>query len=99
IEGQLRKSLQLSAGDPAGLLGEPIAVSIYIILALILAWPLIFKLVRRNRPAAAGPAPAAPDSPAGSSAHADLPVHPDGTAHQGPAPSDSSVHPDKKETP
>ncbi|WP_427116359.1 tripartite tricarboxylate transporter permease [Pseudarthrobacter scleromae] len=100
IEGQLRKSLQLSAGDPAGLLGEPIAVSIYIILALILAWPLIFKLVRRNRPAAAGPATeAAPAAPSGSSAHADLPVHPDGAAHQGPAPSDSSVHPDKKETP
>ncbi|GGI93242.1 tripartite tricarboxylate transporter permease [Pseudarthrobacter scleromae] len=102
IEGQLRKSLQLSAGDPAGLLGEPIAVSIYIILALILAWPLIFKLVRRNRPAAAGPAPAteaAPAAPSGSSVHADLPVHPDGAAHQGNAPSDSSVHPDKKETP
>ncbi len=99
IEGQLRKSLQLSAGDPAGLLGEPIAVVIYIVLALILAWPLLFKLIRRNRPAVSAAAPAAPDSPAGSSAHADLPVHPDGAAHQGNAPSDSSVHPDKKETP
>lgn len=52
IEGQLRKSLQLSAGDPAGLLGEPIAVGIYVILAIILMWPLLFKLYRRNRPAA-----------------------------------------------
>ena len=52
IEGQLRKSLQLSAGDPAGLLSEPIAVGIYIILAIILMWPLLFKLIRRNRPAA-----------------------------------------------
>ncbi|WP_066287411.1 tripartite tricarboxylate transporter permease [Arthrobacter sp. B6] len=51
IEGQLRKSLQLSAGDPAGLLSEPIAVVIYIILAIILMWPLLFKLYRRNRPA------------------------------------------------
>ncbi|GAA3403708.1 MULTISPECIES: tripartite tricarboxylate transporter permease [Pseudarthrobacter] len=115
IEGQLRKSLQLSAGDPAGLLGEPIAVSIYIILALILAWPLIFKLVRRNRPAAAGPVPAteaAPAAPSGSSVHADLPVHPDGAAHTGSSihsqssgkpdsnvQSDGSAHPDKKETP
>lgn len=115
IEGQLRKSLQLSAGDPAGLLGEPIAVSIYIILALILAWPLIFKLVRRNRPAAAGPVPAteaAPATPSGSSVHADLPVRPDGAAHTGSSihsqssgkpdsnvQSDGSAHPDKKETP
>ncbi|WP_258804666.1 tripartite tricarboxylate transporter permease [Pseudarthrobacter sp. NS4] len=88
IEGQLRKSLQLSAGDPAGLLGEPIAVVIYIILALILAWPLLFKLIRRDRPVVAAAAPAAPAAPSGSSAHANLPVH-----------SDSSVHPDKKETP
>ncbi len=53
IEGQLRKTLQLSAGDPAGLFSEPIAIVVYIIVALILAWPLIFKLIRRNRPVAA----------------------------------------------
>ena len=115
IEGQLRKSLQLSAGDPAGLLGEPIAVSIYVILAIILVWPLIFKLVRRNRPALAGPAMAtetAPAAPSGSSAHADLPVDPDGATHPGssvpadhsvrpgsPAHPGNSAHPDKKETP
>ncbi len=52
IEGQLRKSLQLSAGDPAGLWSEPIAVGTYILIALILLWPLLFKLYRRNRPAA-----------------------------------------------
>jgi putative tricarboxylic transport membrane protein len=51
IEGQLRKTLQLSAGDPAGLLSEPIAVVVYIIVGLILLWPLVFKLVRRNLPA------------------------------------------------
>jgi putative tricarboxylic transport membrane protein len=50
LEGQLRKSLQLSAGDPAGLWSEPIAVGTYILIALILLWPLLFKLYRRNRP-------------------------------------------------
>jgi len=51
IEGQLRKSLQLSAGDPAGLWSEPIAVGTYILIAIILLWPLLYKLYRRNRPA------------------------------------------------
>lgn len=51
LEGQLRKSLQLSAGDPAGLWSEPIAVVTYILIGLILLWPLLFKLYRRNRPA------------------------------------------------
>ncbi|HEY1155432.1 MAG TPA: tripartite tricarboxylate transporter permease, partial [Arthrobacter sp.] len=70
IEGQLRKTLQLSAGDPAGLLGEPIAVVIYVIIALILLWPFAYKLIRRNR-AAAAPAATAESGgaePAGSSA-------------------------------
>ena len=57
IEEQLRKTLQLSAGDPAGLWSEPIAVGVYIIIALILLWPLLFKLIRRNRPAAVLPVP------------------------------------------
>ena len=34
-----------------GLFSEPIAVVVYILVALILAWPFIFKLIRRNRPA------------------------------------------------
>ncbi|HCB57850.1 MAG TPA: tripartite tricarboxylate transporter TctA, partial [Arthrobacter bacterium] len=53
LEKQLRQTLQLSAGDPAGLWSEPIAVVIYIIVAVILIWPLLYKLWRRNRPAAA----------------------------------------------
>jgi len=53
LEKQLRQTLQLSAGDPAGLWSEPIAVTVYIIVALILLWPLLFKLIRRSRPAAA----------------------------------------------
>nr|BFE43074.1 hypothetical protein GCM10017547_09670 [Pseudarthrobacter oxydans] len=103
IEGQLRKSLQLSAGDPAGLWSEPIAVVIYIIVGLILLWPLIFKLVRRNRPAAAGPVPATetgPAAPSGSSAHADLPVHPESAAHPGSTVhSGSGVHADSTARP
>lgn len=58
LERQLRQTLQLSSGDPAGLFSEPIAVGIYVIIALILLWPLLFKLIRRNRPAAAAGLPA-----------------------------------------
>jgi putative tricarboxylic transport membrane protein len=58
IEGQLRKTLQLSAGDPAGLFSEPIAVVIYVIVGLILLWPLLFKLFRRTRPAPSTAVPA-----------------------------------------
>ena len=50
IEGQLRKTLQLSGGNPAGLWSEPIAVGIYIIVAIILVWPLLLKVWRRSRP-------------------------------------------------
>jgi putative tricarboxylic transport membrane protein len=53
-EGQLRKTLQLSAGDVSGLWSEPIAVVVYIIIALVLAWPLLAKLWRRLRPRTAG---------------------------------------------
>lgn len=63
IEGQLRKTLQLSAGDVSGLWSEPIAVVVYIIVALVLIWPLLFKAWRRARPArvaAAGPATGGP---------------------------------------
>ncbi|WP_247044115.1 tripartite tricarboxylate transporter permease [Arthrobacter rhizosphaerae] len=51
IEGQLRKTLQLSAGDPAGLFSEPIAIGVYIIIAIILIFPFLMKLWRRNHPA------------------------------------------------
>ena len=52
LEGQLRKTLQLSAGNPAGLWSEPIAVGIYIIVAVILLWPLLMGLWRKGRPQA-----------------------------------------------
>ncbi len=50
LEVQLRKTLQLSGGEISGLWSEPFAVAIYIIVAIILAWPLLFKLWRKSRP-------------------------------------------------
>ncbi|HLN77914.1 MAG TPA: tripartite tricarboxylate transporter permease [Nocardioidaceae bacterium] len=49
-EEQLRKSLQLSSGNISGLWSEPVAVVVYVVVALILAWPLVARVVRR-RPA------------------------------------------------
>src|SRR5690349_9706969 len=73
-EGQLRKALQLSAGDVSGLWSEPIAVVVYVIIAVVLAWPLLAKVWRRLRPRPAGLAvaggpvdePSAEESDAGS---------------------------------
>ena len=46
-EEQLRKSLQLSGGDVSGLLSEPVAVVVYVVVGVILAWPLLARLIRR----------------------------------------------------
>jgi putative tricarboxylic transport membrane protein len=62
-EGQLRKALQLSGGDVSGLWSEPIAIGVYVIVAVILAWPLLMKLLRRARPQGAVPVTAGPDYP------------------------------------
>lgn len=51
IEEQLRRTIKLFNGDPAGLLSEPIAVVVYIIIAILLIFPFLLKLWRRNRPA------------------------------------------------
>jgi putative tricarboxylic transport membrane protein len=64
IELQGRRALQLSSGDWRGLFGStnvttgefelsPIAITVYVIIVLILAWPLIFKAIRRILPAKA----------------------------------------------
>jgi putative tricarboxylic transport membrane protein len=64
IELQGRRALQLSSGEWRGLFGStnpatgefelsPIAVTIYVIIVIILAWPLIFKAIRRILPAKA----------------------------------------------
>jgi putative tricarboxylic transport membrane protein len=48
-ERQLRLSLQLSDGDWAGLVTSPIAIVLYLLVALLLAWPWLRRL--RGRPA------------------------------------------------
>jgi putative tricarboxylic transport membrane protein len=50
LEKQLRQALQLSAGDVSGLWSEPIAVVVYVIVALVLLWPLAARLWRARRP-------------------------------------------------
>jgi putative tricarboxylic transport membrane protein len=64
LELQGRRALQLSSGEWRGLFGSTnvttgefqpsaIAITIYVIIVLILAWPLIFKAIRRILPAKA----------------------------------------------
>ncbi|TFD89042.1 tripartite tricarboxylate transporter permease [Cryobacterium serini] len=43
MERQLRRALQISAGDPAALLSEPLAVVVYSVIVLFLAGPPIVK--------------------------------------------------------
>jgi putative tricarboxylic transport membrane protein len=52
-ERQMRLTFQLSDGQLGGLWSEPIAVAVYIVVALILAWPLLRWAVRRHRGTAA----------------------------------------------
>jgi putative tricarboxylic transport membrane protein len=44
LEQQLRTSLQLSQGSISGLFSEPLAIVVYVIVALVLAWPLARRL-------------------------------------------------------
>ncbi|MGP9817905.1 tripartite tricarboxylate transporter permease [Glutamicibacter sp. 363] len=48
-EQQLRKSFQLSAGEISGLWSEPVAVTIYIIIAILLLIPTILNMIRKAR--------------------------------------------------
>ena len=48
-EQQLRKSFQLSAGEISGLWSEPVAVTVYIIIAIVLLVPLILSILRKAR--------------------------------------------------
>jgi putative tricarboxylic transport membrane protein len=82
IEGQLRKTLQLSAGDPAGLFSEPIAIVVYIIVAIVLVWPFAYKLIRPKRLATAqtAPGPAAqPESGAAAQPESGAATRPENT--------------------
>jgi putative tricarboxylic transport membrane protein len=56
-ELQMRRVFQLSGGDVSGLWSEPLAVVIYVVIALVLAWPLGRRLWRRLRPPAGGQGP------------------------------------------
>lgn len=56
-ELQLRRALQVGGGDVSYLLSEPLAVGIYVVIAVVLGWPLLRRLVRRRRPASGDAAP------------------------------------------
>jgi putative tricarboxylic transport membrane protein len=47
-EQQLRRALQLSDGSVAGLVNTPFAVTVYAVIALLLAWPWLRRLVGRG---------------------------------------------------
>ena len=64
VELQGRRAMQLSSGDPKGLIGSVdvatgqfvvsgIAVVVYAIILIVLFWPLLFKLIKRLLPARA----------------------------------------------
>jgi putative tricarboxylic transport membrane protein len=63
-ELQLRRALQLSNGEISGLWATPLAKVIYLIIALVLLWPLLSRFVLRGRhplqEAVAVPPPEAP---------------------------------------
>ena len=45
-EQQMRRALQISDGDLTGLVDSPLAIGVYVLVAVLLAWPL----VRRTEP-------------------------------------------------
>ncbi|WP_369800153.1 tripartite tricarboxylate transporter permease [Tersicoccus sp. Bi-70] len=52
-EKSLRQALQLSGGDPVGLVSEPVAVICYALIVAVLCLPLIVWAWKRRRPAEA----------------------------------------------
>src|SRR6187431_647066 len=50
IERQLRQSLQLGGGEWGSLFTEPVAIGVYVLIVVLLAIPLILKLVHRPEP-------------------------------------------------
>lgn len=51
-EQQLRRALQISDGSPAGLVNTPFSITVYAVVVLLLAWPLLRRAVtRREDPA------------------------------------------------
>ena len=51
-EQQLRRALQISDGSVAGLVNTPFAVTVYVVIAALLAWPWLRRMGGRARPAA-----------------------------------------------
>jgi putative tricarboxylic transport membrane protein len=47
IERQLRQSLQLGGGDWISLFKEPVAIGVYVLMAVLLLMPLVLKLMHR----------------------------------------------------
>jgi putative tricarboxylic transport membrane protein len=54
-EQQMRRAFQLSNGEISGLFNSPLAIAIYVIVVLVLLWPLLRRLLPGRRP----PAPVA----------------------------------------
>ena len=48
IERQLRTALAVAGGDVSTLWSEPLAVAIYVVIAVLLLWPLLTRLPRRH---------------------------------------------------
>jgi putative tricarboxylic transport membrane protein len=48
-ELQLRRTLQLSNGEISGLWSTPLAKFIYLIIAIVLLWPLLSRFLLRGR--------------------------------------------------
>jgi putative tricarboxylic transport membrane protein len=48
-EQQMRRALQLSNGEISGLWSTPLAKFIYLVIAIVLLWPLISRFVLRGR--------------------------------------------------
>jgi len=48
-ELQMRRALQISNGDLTGLVNSPMAAVVYVIVALILLWPVLRGVVRSRR--------------------------------------------------
>jgi putative tricarboxylic transport membrane protein len=57
-ELQLRRTLQLSNGEISGLWSDPLAATVYVVVALVLLWPLVNRFVIRRRRQPAHPVPA-----------------------------------------
>lgn len=50
IERQLRQSLQLGGGDWGSLFNEPVAIVVYVLIAMMLLAPLILRILHKPEP-------------------------------------------------